>query len=776
LLLAVLGLAFFHELLLHPTQSLYGDHSDLLALHIPAKRFLVESWRETGELPCWCPYSFAGSPFLHDIQVGIFYPPHILLYWLPADRIGAGLSWLIVAHVILAGWGMFGYASNQGLGRAGSLVAAVGYMFAGRWMLHLLVGGHYIVVGLAWLPLVLLLLERSIREGSFSWATLAGAVFALLFLGTQPQWTFYAGIFLALWTLGTALEQAGLLGDAGKRSSTALGMALARWLMCGAWLLVVAVGLSAVQLLPTSEAAALSCRSQGIDASQNTRQNLTALALLVGPSQNQATWELQGGIGVLWLAAAVWTAMRSRGLLRWQVGLCLVLVAFALVGGSALETAPLFGIFRQPVRMLLVATFPLALLAGHTVQMLAAGPVPHARRQFLVVALGTLLLLACQAVVLRLALRLAPYWVVLALTWPAALFVVGWRTEAKHRVLAWCALLLVDLWALSWPLVSVRSEEEFTVAPACVEFVQAHSHTHERTLDHYATDNPTRTPLGSGAPLAMMRHLEVLRGYNPLDVLRYKEYLLFITDNDWPLHAMDARAGALTYPVMNDFPVHNRKLLDLLGVRYVLVPSGVEVPETRDYRRIYEEEEPVVYDFMAGGMQHLPAYTIYENPHVLPRAFVVSHAAPLPERPHVLAALKTTDFRRVVLLEDYTPSPEDSLPTASLRPASIKEYEPNRVVIDVDGDAPGWLVLTDIWYPGWSCTVDGESARVYRANYTFRAVQVPAGAHEIVFRFEPDSYRRGRFISGITSAVVTVVGLLALVRCRRLAWPAGSRG
>src|SRR5439155_17994754 len=93
LLIAVLGLIFFAPLVLHPTEVLYSDHSDLLAEHLPAKRFLVRSLRETGELPLWCPYSFSGASFIHDIQAQIMYPPHWLLFLLPEKYVGAGLSW-----------------------------------------------------------------------------------------------------------------------------------------------------------------------------------------------------------------------------------------------------------------------------------------------------------------------------------------------------------------------------------------------------------------------------------------------------------------------------------------------------------------------------------------------------------------------------------------------------------------------------------------------------------------------------------------------------------
>ena len=114
-LLTLAGLLFFFNLVLHPTRVLYSDHSDLLAMHLPMKRFLVRSWQETGEVPLWSPYSFGGMPFIHDVQVAAFYPLHLPLYLLPEERVGCAMSWLVVLHVLAAGWCMFAYARQRGL-------------------------------------------------------------------------------------------------------------------------------------------------------------------------------------------------------------------------------------------------------------------------------------------------------------------------------------------------------------------------------------------------------------------------------------------------------------------------------------------------------------------------------------------------------------------------------------------------------------------------------------------------------------------------------------
>src|SRR5947209_18043623 len=88
ILILLLGLLFFAPLLLHPSWVLYSDYSDLLTYQVPQMRFLVGSWQKTGQLPLWNPYSFAGMPFIHDLQVGAFYPPHLVLYFLREEMVG----------------------------------------------------------------------------------------------------------------------------------------------------------------------------------------------------------------------------------------------------------------------------------------------------------------------------------------------------------------------------------------------------------------------------------------------------------------------------------------------------------------------------------------------------------------------------------------------------------------------------------------------------------------------------------------------------------------
>jgi uncharacterized membrane protein YfhO len=70
--------------------------------------------------------------------------------------------------------------------------------------------------------------------------------------------------------------------------------------------------------------------------------------------------------------------------------------------------------------------------------------------------------------------------------------------------------------------------------------------------------------------------------------------------------------------------------------------------------------------------------------------------------------------------------------------------------------APGYLVLSEVYYPGWRAWVDGEEAPVLRANYAFRAVAVSAGNHTVRLVFEPALWRWGLVLAGATVAVLVV--------------------
>jgi uncharacterized membrane protein YfhO len=98
--------------------------------------------------------------------------------------------------------------------------------------------------------------------------------------------------------------------------------------------------------------------------------------------------------------------------------------------------------------------------------------------------------------------------------------------------------------------------------------------------------------------------------------------------------------------------------------------------------------------------------------------------------------------------------------------AAIKLYRNNQVQIDAQLSAPGILVLTDAFYPGWAVRVDGKEQKILRANYLFRGVELPAGNHKVEFIYDPQSFKVGLIFSLGTVGLLLAVPLLGWFRRR----------
>lgn len=157
---------------------------------------------------------------------------------------------------------------------------------------------------------------------------------------------------------------------------------------------------------------------------------------------------------------------------------------------------------------------------------------------------------------------------------------------------------------------------------------------------------------------------------------------------------------------------------------------------------------------------------VYANEGDLGRAFVVA-AAQVAESPEAaLAAVQANgvQLNQVVVLEvDGQPEPPPIVaPAATVGSVTMTDTSLNRVAMQAEMTAPGFVVLADAYYPGWQATVDEQSTPIYRANTVVRAVYVPAGSHEIVFRYRPVEFWVGAAVSGLTLVVVMILGGLGM--------------
>ena len=188
----------------------------------------------------------------------------------------------------------------------------------------------------------------------------------------------------------------------------------------------------------------------------------------------------------------------------------------------------------------------------------------------------------------------------------------------------------------------------------------------------------------------------------------------------------------------------NIEFYSLLGVKYFVTV----------YTDLGDRSLPVVY--------HDQNATIYQNLKAFPRAFLVDNAVAAKNEEE--AVLKTRGLgwstRETVVLEEplsTQPILTNASKGTSASPVEIERYSPSEVAIRVEASASSFLVLTDTFYPGWTAYVDGRSETIYRAYGVVRAVFVTAGSHEVLFRYECDSFRLGIAITVASASLVVIL-------------------
>ena len=91
--------------------------------------------------------------------------------------------------------------------------------------------------------------------------------------------------------------------------------------------------------------------------------------------------------------------------------------------------------------------------------------------------------------------------------------------------------------------------------------------------------------------------------------------------------------------------------------------------------------------------------------------------------------------------------------------AEITLFEPDQIVFDLTVERPGLLFVSEIWHPSWQAYLDGDPIEVYRTNVAFRGVEVPAGRHELRFRYSAAEFRLGFGLSAL--GVLLALAVLA---------------
>ncbi len=719
-LIGVLVVVFFRDILLRT--AFFWE--DFLYQYYAFRTFAAVSL-SGGEIPLWNPYTFNGMPFQADIQSAIFYIPNLLLT--PFSTGGHLDYWWvelsIIAHFALAGSGMYLLARSFGIGRWYALFSGVAYAFSGFMVGHLIHQGF--IYQAAWFPLIFLAFRTALIRRSYFHSIVCGLLLGHALLAGAPQITLYIVLFLFLYFLFESLTR--LKADGVRAALAVAPFAAAPILLAGL--------VTALQLLPTAELAPLSQRAEmtyekAAEGSFAPAQFVTlAVPKYFGSSGAQGSgyqgpgaywqyWETTGYIGVaaLLFALTAVVALRKDPLVWFLAGT----VAFGFLYGIGdhfylhrffHEVVPGFGNFRVPGRMVLFYCFSGSLLAGFGLQRLAESNADR------------------PGLPKRVAIWSAAAALVLFLTGQAGAFVpsaTGPAGAEAARVAAAesskAAGFLLGLGALVFLFGrGTLPKAAFVFLVLALQFADAHAFGFNQNN-------------GKADPDAYFGR-----------TARMSEF--FREEGKKEFFRINSREGGA---MLLD---RNQGMIDRIFLMEGYTPLGLArfIPPMSSWERtcdLMNAKYRVSVDHERGtmGMTQAEGYA--------PRAFIVHRGivAASPEEAKGLISDPAFDPRSVAVFEAPPPAVYDDTarhPSA----VSIDHYALNEIRMSAESGADGYLVLSEVWYPGWKAFVDGAEAPVLRADWCLRAIPLTAGKHDVRLEFSPSSFRTGAWISSLTLAL-----------------------
>lgn len=390
-----------------------------------------------------------------------------------------------------------------------------------------------------------------------------------------------------------------------------------------------------------------------------------------------------------------------------------VCASFALTGGVALLFALMpslfFSGFVSSSEMYAMSQIPqeqLQPLLANLTEMRKAVFIADCWRSFSIISIGTLLLM---------------------------LFRFG-KLNGRYTVGAIAVLCLIDLWQVNKRYLNDDMFVDSSVREQPVQKTATEEHIlHDKSLDYRVLNLATNTFNENETSY----YFKSIGGYHPAKLRRYQDLIdNYIQDEMKNLFTAVAQAGGDITKVNGDSicPV-----LNMLNTKWFIFPlqDGQTVP--------------------------------LQNPYTLGNAWIVDNVRYVDNANQEIEALGKLQLRHEAVADKrFADVLGNSVTQDSVSIVSITSYEPNRLTYDVESGKGGIVVFSEIYYPGWTATIDGQSAELGRVDYVLRALSVKPGKHKVVLEFFPKSVDTTETIAYIAYGIlVLVIALLVYVECRR---------
>lgn len=713
----------------------------------PAQVFAAK-FLHAGELPFWNPYTFSGAPFLADVAVGFFYPANMLLALFVHDgKLSAfAIEMVIIAHFALAQFSMFLLMRSFKVSDAGALISAVSYGFSSYLVCHAF---HPMMVEhCAWFPLAWMYFRRALISDEpfrsrLHASLLAGVVLGVMMLSGHPQTTLYLVLLLFFYTVWAFITKI--------TDKTAIAPNILHYGFFAALPIIIGAGIFAVQLFHSQEFAAYSERNNFSleKASMGAMQLQQLLTLVVpklfgfvlaqqSPEALSVPFYLPGGgyyywetafyvgipaltLGIIGFASSLLKRERENlGGLMLFAAIFAILFALGTNGFlfEILFKLPLFNRFRIPSRMLVYCVLGLTMMAGIGFDTLWKNRDTIAR----LAALGT-------GLPILVALKVA----IAAPTEAGETYaglVQGFGLTALIFALLFCAIVFL----LQRGILSA------TVGGICFTLLSFVDLTITGGTFNQNMVNPAETFERTNAAIPQRMRADGI----PMDSL----YRLSIRARGAML--MSQNQGLYT-PVM----LFEGYMPILIERRLPFAPTGEQTLDLLNIRYA------VAIDSASGDP------FLRERPSAFSRARMLYDVVQTtPDKSADLAKSGAVNFVTQALVEKpLSAALPKQMPSAVQHRVHCTEYGANRIVYDVETAENGLLALSEIWYPAWKATLDGQETEVLRTNYSLRGIVVPKGKHTIALRYDSSTFRVGAWIS-LATVILTLAALIALSRLR----------
>ena len=670
--------------LLRSGEILYSPHSDIVAYHLAAKEVLFRSWHAGRGLPFWRADQLAGGPALTNPNSLYTYPLHFLFYVLhPADA----MNWTIWLHLVIGAWAFYALGQTLGLGRWPCVLMAVAALFNFKVLMAVYAGWLSVLPSIVLFPLLFTAVFRAVKSPGPGSALAVAATGALCLHTGLLQLVYYSAWFLLAYLLVT-LARWWRVGRHQEVWHTI------RWLLCGG---VLAIGMAAYLLIPLAAEAPLISRGLASDEFFRAAHSVGVRHLLTLFYPVALGSPLDGS----YPGVELWEDVAYFGLLP---------LLLACVGAA-------LGWRRPPTRFLVVGFITSLLLALDTpIVRLLYEFLPGfrlfrlpSRMLFLTAFFGIALAgMGLEELLARLRKGSGGGWRPALAAASIILTIVAEGTAYAHRYLG------------------MVEQAEVTPATDYGRFLAA-----DRTLFRIAPVGRYTVSYGWAAAMK----LQLISGYEPFNLRHYQQYFGMMQSG------RERREDATVWTDL--IRVARWDLLDALNVKYLLAPFPLQLPPDR-FEPVGSFRDQPVFVFYQ-GVERIDVFA-YRNTHVLPRVFWAERVVVVSDENHMRNEVLRGDLSGVAIAEGTGPTSGFSQGSTSDH-VKVVEAADGYLTVEAESQADRFLVISEVWHPGWSATLDGRRHPLYRTDLALMGTWLPAGKHQLVLVFRPLYWRAALGIS-----------------------------